>query len=203
MQTSGHTADSWQLGISHGGDLTFCLYVRDRLGLNPDTSPWLASLAPPVKLPGFPRITESDRPDLEAQWLQWWGDRLRAHWDGRPQHFDDAADSFPELAASRQLYELVTTLADDARRWAADSKREFFEIFKSARIHSARIAALGNQYWNGVPFALSVTCLPVSGELAWRADPRHALVSYAFYADHERFLDWLELAIAAAAEATP
>lgn len=194
MEVSERDEKSWQITISHGGDLTLCLYMRDRLGLKPDAVPRLAALVPPVS--HSPSIPESMHSELAEQWAHWWQDRMRAHWEGSQPHFNEPADSFPEISSFRALYESVSALADDGRAWVEARKREFFEIFRSSRTRSSSIVELGNKYNIKAPFKLSVTCLPVDEMRGWSIDPEHALVSYKMYADWEHFLKWLEEVLA-------
>jgi hypothetical protein len=197
MEISEPAERSWQIRLSHGGDLTLCLYVRDRLGLMPDITPRLAALVPRVSQSAS--APESIRSELEEQWTHWWRDRLRAHWDGHQPHFNEPADSFPEISASRALYEFVTAFADDGRAWVEASKQEFFEIFKSTRRHSNSIVELGNKYGIKAPFKLSVTFLPVDDTRGWSIDPEHVLASYRLYADWEGFSDWMAKVLASRA----
>ncbi len=194
MEVSDPAERSWQIGISHGGDLTLCLYMRDRLGLTPDITPRIAALVPQVSQ--TPPLPESARPELEEQWVRWWYDRMRAHRDGRQPHFDDPANSFPELSSSWALYEFVTAHADDGRARVEAGKREFFEIFKSTRRYTNSFVELGNRYNVVPPFKLSITCLPVDDKQGWIIDPENALVSYRLYSDQKGFLSWLEETLA-------
>lgn len=192
MEVSDPSA--WQLGISHGGDLTYCLYVRDRLNIQPDITPRFAAVTPAIAPTA--RLSESKIPELEAQWTWWWSNRLQSHFEGEQPHFNEPVLSFPELSGSWELYECVTAIAEDGMNWAKQRNREFFEIFKSTRSHSPSIAELGNRYASAAPFKLELTCLPVDEKNAWDIDPGHAFISYQFYSDWKVFIEWLERRLA-------
>ena len=197
MDTSDPTEPSWQIGISHGGDLTLCLYVRDRLGLMPVMTPRLPAVAP--EAPAYPAVPDHMRPELEAQWVRWWQDLLRANRGGSRRPLGEPADAFPELTSSPPLRDLVGAVASDGLAWAQARKDDFFDIFRSTTGRPSPVVELGNRYAVKSPFKLSVTCLPVNDKRAWRMDREHSLISYQLYADQESFSSWLEMAISSAA----
>ncbi len=196
MEISDPTRTSWQINTSHGGDLALNLYVRDRLALMPAMEPQLAKLVPRVSQ--LSAVPDDRKAELEAQWVRWWQDQLRAHWEGARPHFDESVDSFPELASSIELLDIVNSAAIDGRLWVNERKKEFFEIFQSHRVRTGLLVELGNRYAIRYPFKLSITCLPVDDKRGWRVDREHALASCQLYADWRSYYDWLEGVIASA-----
>ncbi|MGD0069174.1 MAG: hypothetical protein ABSB76_37850 [Streptosporangiaceae bacterium] len=183
----------WTIGISHGGDLTFCLYVRDSFKLAPVTAPQIPALIPPVAR--LEAATENLRPQLETQWTRWWADLLRAKSGGQRRKLGEAPDAFPELDGSPELFDAASKVSPEGHAWTNVRKKEFFSIFRSVQDRPLAIQNVVAEHAAVYPFNLSVTCLPVDGKYGWRIAPGHALVSYQLYADYENFLDWLGLTL--------
>lgn len=183
----------WTIGISHGGDLTFCLYVRDKFKLAPAAAPQIPALIPPVTR--FETVPENLHQKLETQWTRWWAELLRAKSRGQRHKLGEDPDAFPELDGSPELFDAAWKVSPEGHAWAEARKKEFFSIFKSTQDRPLAIQKVVAEHAGTYPFSLSVTCLPVDGKYGWRLASSHALVSYQLYADYENFLDWLGLTL--------
>jgi hypothetical protein len=121
----------WTIGISHGDDLKFCLYVRDIFNLEPAVTPQIPALIPAVRRSSA--VTDDLRQELEAPWTRWWTELLRAKGGGQRRKLGEDPDAFPELDDSPELFEAAWKVSPDGHAWAEARKRDFFKIFKSTQ----------------------------------------------------------------------
>jgi hypothetical protein len=185
---------SWSISIGGSLHQLVALYVRDSLGLRPQTDPAIPPLTatPPAAQP----LAAAEEAVVSAQWAQWWNDLLPAVGEPpRPPLPATLADT-AELAGYPELRAVVRANLPDPRWTAARGhedmvlmteqprRRQLFETNLVADIEAERRQAAR-------PFSLRITVLPVQTMQGWRISPHQVMMTRSLFADqaaYERLL---------------
>ncbi len=190
MQYAGQP--SWRIELDEPVVLVIGLFLRDLVGLRPDTQPALPRLDPAVEPV---RQVEGDL--CSQQWALWWRGLLE---QGAGALAGNAPPDFTDLAHSPELRELLRSEFRTANDWASQRHREHAQLV----LHGPRPGVEGevvreaerNLGRQAQPFRLRITELPVQGQHGWRLGADDVLVSRSLLTDRDAYRNWLAPVVA-------
>jgi hypothetical protein len=185
----------FDVGFLEPEALNIALYVRDALGLDPETSPRMPRLDPPVA--ALTAVT--GQRNLEHQWARWWSQLM-----GLTQLSVDGTfvpiDYFGQLDGEDQLQPAAEPLLHRAKAWhlrqldavstAGPSRDPASDCFLPRRVSGAARSILSRRTRQRLT-TFRFLVLPVAGQHGWRLREGRYLVSKPLLHDAEAFEDWL------------